>query len=651
MLLPAFATHLPFRGKGRPDIPATTVRCATAILAFCCALHASPSVDAQTPPMPREDVVDVPAKGDGLWLSNLFQSNMVLQRDKPITLWGWAKPGTQVQVTLHDTKATGVANEARLWRVTLPARSASTEPLSIEISSPKHKVRLKNVLIGDVWVLGGQSNMEFPLDRIENGQLEIASANYDDIRILTIPAANGPEPKQGFARLHEWSGWFNRHYRKGDWDVCSPEIARELSAIGYVFARRIHMASRIPIGVIDASRGGTTVETWTPIDVLASIDTPQVNQLLEDWDDRVENWDPAADLERRVQAFNNKIARLKKEGKPIPANEKVPTDLRPGPAMDQNRPGNCFASMIAPIQGLQVKGAIFHQGYNNCFNGTQGAIMYRQVFPKMIQSWRQAFHNPNMPFGILSLCTEGTAQTLDNFCEMMANPGPHIREAQYQTFLDLYQAGDKNIGFASTYDLRRRWYHPQLKIPAGERIARWALATQYQMQQNVRWKPPMLKNMAAKNGELLLEFDEAVGGVDDGGAITGFAIAGSDRKFHPAETLHLTEKQQDSDRSVTKRNFLVLRSPMVPNPVHYRYAWGRSPLGNLQADRNTDIPFATQRSDQWTLETTPLGVFGDEEPLMLERGQRRELQKALQAQDQERLLFEAKQLLESSIKK
>ena len=651
MLFPTFAAHLPFRGKGRPHIPATSLRAATAILAFFCSVNASPSVDAQTPPMPREDVVDVPAKGDGLWLSNLFQSNMVLQRDKPIVIWGWAKAGTQVQVTMHDTKSKGVANKARLWRVTLPARSASTEPLSIEISSPKHKVRLKNVLIGDVWVLGGQSNMEFPLDRIENGQLEIASANYDEIRILTIPAANGPEPKQGFARLHEWSGWFNRHYRKGDWDVCSPEIARELSAIGYVFARRIHMASRIPIGLIDASRGGTTVETWTPIDVLASINTPQVNQLLEDWDDRVENWDPAADLERRVQAFNNKIARLKKEGKPIPANEKVPTDLRPGPAMDQNRPGNCFASMIAPIQGLQVKGAIFHQGYNNCFNGTQGAIMYRQVFPKMIQSWRQAFHNPNMPFGILSLCTEGTAQTLDNFCEMMANPGPYIREAQYQTFLDLYQAGDTNIGFASTYDLRRRWYHPQLKIPAGERIARWALATQYQMQRNVRWKPPMLKNMVAENGELLLEFDEAVGGVDDGGSITGFAIAGSDRKFHPAETMHLTEKQQDADRSVTKRNFLVLRSPMVPNPVHYRYAWGRSPLGNLQADRNTDIPFATQRSDQWTLETTPLGVFGDEEPLMLERGQRRELQKALQAQDRERLLFEAKQLLESSSKK
>ncbi|MAI32993.1 MAG: hypothetical protein CBE00_06545 [Planctomycetaceae bacterium TMED240] len=619
-------------------------------IALLYGIQASLSGNAQSPSMPREDVVDIPAVGDGLWVSNLFQSNMVLQRDQPISIWGWAEPGTQVQVVLQDTKMSTRVNQDRVWRVKLPARPASAEPLTIEISAAEHKVLLNNVLIGDVWVLGGQSNMEFPLDRIENGQLEIASANYEEIRVLTIPAANGPEPKSGFARLHEWSGWFNRHYRKGDWDVCSPEIARELSAIGYVFARRVHMASKVPIGVIDASRGGTTVETWTPIDVLASINTPQVNELLADWDLKIADWNPAADLERRVLGFNNKIAKLKKEGKPIPANEKIPTDLRPGPAMDQNRPGNCFASMITPLQGLQIKGVIFHQGYNNCFNGTQGAVMYRQVFPEMVRAWRQAFNNPNMPFGILSLCTEGTAQNLDNFCEMMANAGPYIREAQYQTFLDFYQSGDANIGFASTYDLRRRWYHPQLKIPAGERIARWALATQYQMERNVRWKPPMLKKMVAKDGKLLLEFDEAVGGVDDGGPITGFAIAGTDRKFHPADATHLTEKQQGSNRTVTKRHFLILKTPMVPAPVHYRYAWARNPLGNLQGDRNTDIPFATQRSDHWPMETTPLGVFGTNEPLKLERGQRRELQQALQAQDQDRLRFEAEQFLKSSLK-
>ena len=195
-------------------------------------------------------------------------------------------------------------------------------------------------------------------------------------------------------------------------------------------------------GLIDASRGGTTVETWTPDKVLRQIDTPEVSSLITGWDNRVAEWDPKADLEKRIAGYQQKVQRFKKEGKTLPANEKEPDDLRPGPAMDQNRPGNCFASMIAPIAGLNLKGVIFHQGYNNCFQGTEGAILYRQVFPEMISSWRKAFNDPDLPFGILSLCTEGTAQTMENYCEMMANVGPFVREAQYQTFLELYNSLD-----------------------------------------------------------------------------------------------------------------------------------------------------------------------------------------------------------------
>ena len=323
------------------------------------------------------------------------------------------------------------------------------------------------------------------------------------------------------------------------------------------------------------------------------------------------------------------------------ANETEPTDLRPGPAMDQNRPGNCYASMIGPLEGLQVKGAIFHQGYNNCFNGTQGTIMYRHVFPEMIASWRTAFNDPNMPFGILSLCTEGAVQTLDNYCEMMANPGPFIREAQYQTFLDLYKAGDKNIGFTSTYDLRRRWYHPQLKIPAGERIARWALATLYGFERSIRWKPPMIVGMNVKDDHIELQLDEPAGAVDDGGPIFGFAVAGEDRKFHPATAEHLVIGRNDRGQPKTDKKVLVLSSPMVSNPVHYRYAWGRSPLGNLQAERMTDIPFATQRSDDWSLENVPLGVHDKEVIQKLDRQQQRKLIEALRKQDVDRKQFEA----------
>ena len=265
----------------------------------------------------------------------------------------------------------------------------------------------------------------------------------------------------------------------------------------------------------------------------------------------------------------------------------------------------------------------------------------------MISSWRAAFNNPEMPFGILSLCTEGAVQTLENYSEMMANVGPYIREAQYQTFLEFYQAGDTNIGFTSTYDLRRRWYHPQLKIPAGERIARWALATQYGFNQEIQWRPPMVEEMNVEDGRIVLRLDKAADAVDDGGPITGFAVAGEDRRFHPAQANHLVTGKDDRGRPQTDTKVLVLSSPMVPEPVHYRYAWGRSPLGNLQASRITDIPFATQRSDDWPLENIPRDVL-DEAPVNLDRGQRRKLQEALQKQDLQRRLHEAVDLIEAS---
>lgn len=585
-------------------------------------------------PMPKEDVVEVPAVGEGLFLHNLFQSNMVLQRDKPVSLWGWAAPGEQVRVTVAGNSGTATAGEDRTWKITLPAMMASSEPVTVTVTGKDKTLTLENVLVGDVWILGGQSNMEFPLTNVENGNLEIVSANFPKIRILTVPAAAGPVPPKGFARLHEWSDWSNRHFRKGDWDVCSPESVRDLSAIGYVFARRLHMASGVPIGVVDISRGGTTVETWTPDAVIRKIDTEPVKNLLAEWDQKVAAWDPQKDLADQITRHQQWVERMTKEGKPIPADRKEPTEPRPGPALDANRPGNCYAGMIGPIEGLAVKGAIFHQGFNNCFNGGEGAKMYRDVFPKMITAWRAAFNDPELPFGILSLCTADEKQSLENYSEKMADVGALIREAQYKTFLEFHQAGDKRIGYTSTYDLRRRWYHPQLKIPAGERIARWALATEYGFAKQLAWMPPMVQEMKVADGSILLTMDVAVNGVDDGGPIEGFSIAGEDRHFHPAKAEHQVTGKDDRGRDQKNNKVLVLSSPMVPNPLHYRYAWARNPMGNLQVQGNTDIPFATQRSDDW-----PHGemvVDGE-----LKKFEGRPLQAALRALDVARKAKEA----------
>ena len=582
------------------------------VCAFLLCVSSSATVCGQG--LPKQDVIEVPAIPAGLAVSNLFQSNMVLQRDKPLRIWGWATAQEEVTVEFAGNRQTAITGPDGRWQVTLPPTEASSVPGKLTVQGASSQLVLENLLVGDVWILGGQSNMEFELAKVENGALEIVSANYPKIRILTVPYGVGPEEKLGFARLQEWSDWFSRHFRKGDWQVCSPETVRELSAIGYVFARRIHKASNVPIGVIDASRGGTTVEAWTPLDKLRSLESDAVQAKLAQFDEEVADWDPAGD--------------------------------QPDPRENPNYPGNSYAGMIAPLAGLAVKGVIFHQGYNNAFEGSLGVELYRDVFPEMIHAWRDAFDDSELAFGILSLCTDGYPQTLDDYCEKMHNAGIEIRAAQYQTFLDLRNGGDQQIGFASSYDLRRRWYHPQLKIPAGERLARWALATQYGFARQIEWLPPQLVSMDVEAGTIQLTFSSEVGDPQEGD-IVGFAIAGEDRKFQPAKADYAETGKDDRGRVQYDRRRLVLTSPLVPQPVHFRYAWGRNPLANLQAMGHKDLPVATQRSDDWPMEQVPLGIVAADAQRPLSGADRNKILQALRQQDIQRRREEARAFLET----
>lgn len=555
-----------------------------------------------------EDLIEVPAISEGFGLHNLFQSNMVLQRDQPIRIWGWAPSGQSVSVEFGDNTQEARAAADSTWSVTFPAMPANSTPQEMKTRSGASTIHLDNILIGDVWLLGGQSNMEHPISRVENGDLEIASANFPEIRILTVPQQNGPTEKVGIPRLYEWHSFFNTHYRRGDWDVCNPGIVQDLSAIGYVFARRIHMATGVPIGVVDVSRGGTCLETWISTSKLKTIQTKEVEAKIAEWQKKAADFDPEKDLEAQLDRYEKRLADMKKKGQDIPDHFKKPTEARPGPIMDMNFPGNCYASMLRPIKGLALKGALWHQGYNNAME-TEGHIMYRQLFPVLIEEWREAFNNPTMPFGIISLCTDGPPQTLDNYLEMMINEGMYIRQVQYQTYLDLTAAGDPNIGFASSYDFRRSWYHPRIKIPVGERIARWALATQYGFSR-MQWRPPVITKVEPKDGELHLSFDVPVG-VPNHEVIEGFAISGEDRHYQPATATNLITGQDSRGRPQHDQRVLVLSSPHVPEPIHFRYAWGRNPMGNLTPKSNEGgQPLATQRSDDWRIHEVPV-KFGD----------------------------------------
>jgi sialate O-acetylesterase len=224
----------------------------------------------------------------------------------------------------------------------------------------------------------------------------------------------------------------------------------------------------------------------------------------------------------------------------------------------------------------------------------------------------------------------------------MLDLGINIREVQYDTFRDFEKAGDKNIGYVSTFDLRRKWYHPQLKVPAGERAAKWALATQYGVSdREVPWRPPVITKMEVKDGSIVVTLDQPVKDPEDG-AMQGFAIAGNDRRFHPA-TIEYVETGRDArNQPQIDRKSLKLTSIMVPEPVAYRYAWGRSPLANIKAEGDFNmVPLATQRSEDWPMLTVPLGVVEEDAEMPPSRADMAKITSALREMDKQRRLREA----------
>ena len=267
------------------------------ILAFSCGI-----VHAQDRPakMPRQDVVRVPAIGKGLCVSNVFQANMVIQRNKPVTVWGWADSGEKVTVSFAGQTAKTTAKSDRSWKVTLKAMPANSTPQVMTVKGKAKTLKMDNILVGDVWVLGGQSNMEFPITKVNDGQLEIVSANFPQIRLLSMPWGKGFDSVNSFERLYEWSSWSSRHFRKGYWDICTPETVKEFTAIGYVFGRRIQMATQVPIGLVDTSICGTTLETWTPQAILKNIKGRQTQEKLQEWKDKIASYDAQADLQKQI---------------------------------------------------------------------------------------------------------------------------------------------------------------------------------------------------------------------------------------------------------------------------------------------------------------------------------------------------------------
>ncbi|MEK6233978.1 MAG: hypothetical protein N2C14_04640, partial [Planctomycetales bacterium] len=200
-------------------------------------------------------VLCVPANAQ-VRMHGAFGDNMVLQRGKPLKVWGWAGSGETVTVTFGEQSPRTTADAKGAWSVTLEPMKANSDPQTLTVQGATDAVAIKNVLVGDVWLAGGQSNMEHELESIYHADVEIPSAQHPMIRLMTIPATLSRTPENNIAPVNEYSGWTNRIKDKGYWVPCSPETVRRFSGISYLFARRLYLVSRVPIGIVDMSVGG-----------------------------------------------------------------------------------------------------------------------------------------------------------------------------------------------------------------------------------------------------------------------------------------------------------------------------------------------------------------------------------------------------------
>ena len=522
--------------------------------------------------------------------AHIFDSNMVLQRDKPVRIWGWAAPEEKVKIEFGGQVKSCVTNNQGEWSVYLDPMVANDQSQSMKITGDKNSVVYSNILVGDVWVLGGQSNMEFDLARIFHGDAEILSANFPGIRLMTIPSSANLKPGKDFERINEYDSWYDRYDKKGFWFICSPEVVPTFSGMGYIFGRRIHMASQVPIGLVDVSLGGTTVEAWINPETLNKM--PENSSLLKQWNDRVTNYDPDKDLKEKIKNWEIRSAARQKEGlEPAPK----PTEPSPYPAYDRNFPGSSYTGMVAVIAGLTVKGAIFHQGYNNALEDSRPG-QYAANFKALIYDWRTTFRDADLPFGIIEFSAGGEPQTLDNYEVRMLDPSPYIREGQFNAFRDI-----PNTGYACSYDQQVNWYHPQKKTEAAERMARWALSTQYDLK--LKWEPAICKNVERLKDKIIITFDKEVKTSDDR-PVEGFAIAGSDRHFFPARAVYV-KIQNEKGQPVFDKKRIEVWNDLCADPVEVRYAWARNPMGNLVNSECPIIPVPLFRTDQWDYPEAP----------------------------------------------
>jgi sialate O-acetylesterase len=532
---------------------------------------------------------------DQLKVHGIFRSNMVLQRDKPITVWGWAPAGSDVKVSLGDNAAAGKAggDEGR-WEVVFDSQPANANGQTLKVQSGDQTIEMKDILIGDIWVMNGQSNMAFGLRAVYQAQFEASMAHLPLLRRIQINSYAESEHVETDLEEKDLNGTDTNK----NWKVVTPEVALEMGAIGYVFGSRVQRALQIPIGIIDNSRGGASLESLVPRHKFK--EHPMAAEYLAWVEQRQAEFDWDAALQKPVANWEKTVADQRKKGV---AEDKLPPKPTRENLRSWNVPGrspsdaaSCYNGMFGVFKGLNIKGVAFHQGFNNAMMNTScKPKLYRVLMKLMIDGWREDFNDPQLPVAVIGMCAGGQAQTRLNFEQLGLSTAAYIRESQRLGLGDVQDP--TNAAFIPSYDQKIPQLHTKKKKELGLRTARWALKSVYGYEEIV-WDTANLVSAVREGDGMLLTFDKAVRVDDFGSEIEGFSIADKSGVFSMATAVGKRVKE----RELQNKQILV-SSPLVKEPVSVRYAWARSPMGNLKVNGIPWQPLHSFRTD--TIDFTP----------------------------------------------
>ncbi len=497
-------------------------------------------------------------------LPSFFSDNMVLQRDQTVPIWGKASPGEKIAVTFADQNKETVADANGEWLVQLDPMAATNDAGKLGISGIK-PVILKNVVIGDVWLCSGQSNMEWTVSRSADFEKERDAADYPAIRLVKLPHVNQPFPQDDV---------------RGSWTVCSSGTVANFSATAYFFARRLHRELDVPIGLISCNWGGTRIEPWTAPEGFAQV--PELKNIY----DQIKRWNPSYPEGR--EALNGYLQNLENwlpKARIAIADGEYPT-LQPQLPIPEShqQPTKIYNGMIHPLLPYALSGVIWYQGESN--GGESTSYFYKTQ--ALIKGWRQLWDKENLPFYYVQLANYRHSDP--------KNPAggdgwARLREAQ----LDSLQI--TNTGMAVIIDIgEANNIHPKNKQDVGERLALWPLAQLYG--KDVVFSGPLYRQHKVEENKIRIYFDHIGSGLMIGqktglaptqeltsGKLKWFAVADAEQKWHWAD-------------AVIDGDTVVVSSLEVPEPVAVRYAFAMNPEGaNLY--NKEGLPASPFRTDKW----------------------------------------------------